>query len=107
MPLTIRDPEVMGVTASTLTLAFRVEDGAGPVDAPARVLLDGELRARSEGDAAARLVRIEGLDPDTEYDARDRGRRRRARRRRDRYFPERVRTLPVAAARAAPPPSRR
>ena len=98
MPLTIRDPEIMGVTASTLTLAFRIEDGAGPVDAPSRVLLDGELRARSEGDAAVRLVRIEGLDPDTEYDvtievdgaaAPDP----------DRYFPGRVRTLRSPGAR--------
>jgi 3',5'-cyclic AMP phosphodiesterase CpdA len=98
MPLTIRDPEVMGVTASSVTLAFRVEDAAGAVEAPARVLLDGELRARSEGNAAARLVRIEGLDPDTEYTLAVEvdGAARPAP---DRYFPERVRTLPSPSAR--------
>ena len=98
MPLTIRDPEVMGVTASSVTLAFRVEDAAGAVDALARVLLDGELRARSEGNAAARLVRIEGLDPDTEYTLAVEvdGAARPAP---DRYFPERVRTLPSPSAR--------
>lgn len=98
MPLTIRDPEIMGVTASTLTLGFRVEDGAGPVDAPARLLLDGELRARSESDGAARVVRIEGLDPDTEYDVAievDGA----ASPQPDRYFPGRVRTLGSPGAR--------
>jgi predicted phosphodiesterase len=98
MPLTIRDPEILGVTASTTTLAFRVEDGAGPVDAVARVLLDGELRARSESDVATRLVRIEGLDPDTEYevaievDGADAPVP-------DRYFSGRVRTLRAPGAR--------
>lgn len=98
MPLTIRDPEVMGVTASSVTLAFRVEDAAGAVDAPARVLLEGELRARSESNAAVRLVRIEGLDPDTEYTLAVEvdGAARPAP---DRYFPERVRTLPSPNAR--------
>jgi predicted phosphodiesterase len=98
MPLTIRDPEVMGVTASSVTLAFRVEDTAGAADATARVLLDGELRARSEGDVAARLVRIEGLDPDTEYTLTIEvdGAASPAP---DRYFPERVRTLPSPRAR--------
>ena len=98
MRLTIRDPEVMGVTASGVTLAFRVEDAGGAADASARVLLDGELRARSEGNAAARLVRIEGLDPDTEYTLAVEvdGVARPAP---DRYFPERVRTLPSPSAR--------
>ncbi len=98
MPLTIRDPEVMGVTASSVTLAFRVEDAAGAADAAARVLLDGELRARSETSAGARLVRIEGLDPDTEYTLAIEvdGAARPAP---DRYFPERVRTLPAPRAR--------
>jgi 3',5'-cyclic-AMP phosphodiesterase len=98
MPLTIRDPEVMGVTASSVTLAFRVEDAGAAADAPARVLLDGELRARSETDAATRMVRIEGLDPDTEYTLAievDGAARPAA----DRYFPERVRTLASPRAR--------
>ena len=98
MPLTIRDPEVMGVTASSVTLAFRIEDAGAAADAPARVLLDGELRARSETDAATRLVRIEGLDPDTEYALTievDGAARPPA----DRYFPERIRTLASPRAR--------
>ena len=98
MPLAIRDPEVMGVTATSVTLAFRVHGASGPVDAPAHVLLDGELRARSETDAATRLVRIDGLDPDTEYAVAIEvdGAAAPAP---DRYFPERVRTLPAPRAR--------
>lgn len=63
MALRIRDPELFGLTESSATLYFRVEDGAGPVDAPAEVLVDGELRAVSEGPAGTRHVRVEGLDP--------------------------------------------
>ena len=98
MPLVIRDPEVMGVTASSVTLAFRVEDASGPVAARAHVQLDGELRAISESDAATRLVRIEGLDPDTEYELAIEvdGAPRPAP---DRYYPERVRTLSAPSAR--------
>ena len=61
MALTIARPEVFGVSESSLTLAFAVEDGSGPVDAEARVTLDGEPRAISAGTAGTRLVRIEGL----------------------------------------------
>jgi hypothetical protein len=66
-PLAIRDPELFAVTETSLTLCFRVEDGAGPVDAEARVRLSGELRARSLGPAGTRCLRLEGLEPDTEY----------------------------------------
>jgi hypothetical protein len=67
MALTIEGPEVFGVSESSLTLAFAVEDGSGPVDAEARVALDGEPRAVSAGTAGTRLVRIEGLAPATDY----------------------------------------
>jgi hypothetical protein len=67
MSLRIREPELFGVTESSVTLTFRVEDDAGPVDAPARVLVDGEPRAVSEGCAGTRQVRIEGLAPGTRH----------------------------------------
>jgi hypothetical protein len=97
MPLRIVDAEVFGLTHDSLTLAFRVEDGAGPVDAPVRVLVDGEERALSVA-PGTRVVRIEGLPADREL--------------RvelacagatppppDRYWPERVRTLAAPRAR--------
>src|SRR5690606_25686362 len=63
MRLHLRDPELFGVTADSLTVSFRVADDAGPVDAPVRVLVDGEVRAVSEG-GGTRVVRIEGLPAD-------------------------------------------
>jgi hypothetical protein len=84
MPLQLRDPELFGVSHDSLTVSFRVEDGAGPVDAPVRVLVDGELRAVSEG-PGTRVVRIDGLPADREL---------------------RV-ELVAAGAPAGPPPSRR
>ena len=63
MALTIADPELFGVTESTLTLSFSVEDNEGPTDAPADVLINGEVRATSEGAVGTRLVRIEGVEP--------------------------------------------
>ena len=66
MTLSIRDPELFGVTESSVTLSFRVEDASGPVDAPARVLLDGAPRARSQG-SGTRHLRIEGLAPGTRH----------------------------------------
>jgi hypothetical protein len=65
--LRIADPELFGLTESSATLYFRVEDDAGPVDAAAEVLLDGELRAVSEGAAGTRHVRLEGLAPARRY----------------------------------------
>ncbi len=62
MPLQIRAPELFGVTHTSATVAFSVEDAEGPVDVRARVRIDGEVRAESEG-AHGRLVRIEGLEP--------------------------------------------
>ena len=63
----IADPELFGVTEASFCLTFRVEDAAGPVAAPARVLVDGELRAVSEGPAGTRHVRISDLAPATDY----------------------------------------
>ena len=68
MTLRIQDAELFGVTESSLTLFFRVEDDAGPVDAEARIRLNGETRAVSEGGGVTRSVRIEGLQPATRYE---------------------------------------
>jgi hypothetical protein len=96
--LRIEKAELFGVTESSLTLAFDVRDAQGPVDAEARVRIDGEVRATSHGPAATRFVRIEGLAP---------GRRHRVSIEAsgavppvpDAYLPESVETLPPSAAR--------
>ena len=67
MALRVLDPELFSVTHDALTLSFAVADASGPVDAPARVRIDGELRATSEGPAGTRLVRVEGLAADAEH----------------------------------------
>ncbi len=92
MTLRVIDPELFAVTADSVTLSFVVADDAGPVDARARVLLNGVPSAVSEGHAGTRLVRIEGLAPGTEYALAieaDGG----AASEPSRYLPERVRTL--------------
>jgi hypothetical protein len=66
MPLHIRDPEIFGLTDTSVTVAFRVEDDAGAVDAAARVRVNGALRATSESATATRVVRIDGLEPGAE-----------------------------------------
>ena len=66
MPPRVRDPELFGVTESSFSLFFRVEGESGPVDAEARVLVDGECRATSEG-TGTRSVRVEGLAADAEH----------------------------------------
>ncbi|HXK21840.1 MAG TPA: metallophosphoesterase [Myxococcota bacterium] len=97
MALRILDPELFGVSESSLTLSFVVADDSGPVDAEARVRVGGERRATSRG-IGTRLVRIEGLEPDTGYEIgiEADGAAPAAP---DRYFPGRVTTL--AAPRAA------
>ena len=107
MPLTIRDPEVMGVTASSVTLTFRVEDAAGPVAAPARVLVDGELRAVSRGPRRHAPRARRGARPGHEHTHRDRGGRRGEPASRDRYFPGACTTLPAPRARRRSAASRR
>jgi predicted phosphodiesterase len=98
MPLHVRDPEIFAVTDTSLTVCFRVEDGAGAADAEAEIRVNGELRARSASTAATRVVRIEGLAPGAEQrvEIAVAGAGAPAR---DRYFPESVRTLPAPAAR--------
>jgi 3',5'-cyclic AMP phosphodiesterase CpdA len=94
MALEIRNAELFTVTADSLSLSFEVADASGPVAARARVLVDGELRAVSEGPAGTRYVRIERLTPDAEH---------RIEIEADgappaqptRYFPGRARTLPA------------
>jgi len=66
MSLHIRDPEIFGVTDTSLTVGFRVEDEAGPVDAPATIRVNGAVRAVSERATATRVVRIEDLAPGAE-----------------------------------------
>jgi len=66
MALTITGADLLGVTETSATLAFRVEDASGPVDAPARVRIGGETRAESEA-PGTRLIRIEGLEPGRRY----------------------------------------
>ncbi len=97
MRLAIADPELFGVSESSLSLSFRVEDGDGAVDAPARIRIDGEVRAVSEGPAATRWVRVEGLARgrrhrvDVEVDGADPPAR-------GPYFPESVETLAAPEA---------
>ena len=67
MALRVLDPELFSVTHDALTVSFAVADASGPVAAPARVRIDGEPRAVSEGPAGTRLVRVEGLAADTEH----------------------------------------
>lgn len=98
MPLHIRDPEIFGVTDTSLTVAFRVEDDAGPADAPAQLRVNGVALARSESPTPTRMVRIEGLAPGAEQrvEIEVAGAARPVP---DRYFPESVRTLPAPRAR--------
>jgi hypothetical protein len=65
--LRVADPEIFGVTESSFTLTFSVEDDGGPVAAVARVKVDGGLRAVSEGPAGTRQLRVEGLAPGTPH----------------------------------------
>lgn len=67
MALRVLDPELFSITHEALCVSFAVADASGPVAAPARVVVDGERRALSEGPAGTRLVRIEGLAPDSEH----------------------------------------
>lgn len=60
------DTELVGVTESTATLAFAVEDEGEPSAALARVTLDGETRAEC-AHAGLRLVRLTGLEPQRDY----------------------------------------
>ncbi|MEE2677927.1 MAG: metallophosphoesterase [Myxococcota bacterium] len=91
--------ELLGVSESSLTVSFQVQDDAGePTPEPARVLIDGEIRAQVDGHTPTRLVRIERLDPSTTYTL---GIETAAGRRAsyDKFFPETATTLPVPSGR--------
>jgi Icc protein len=94
MPLCITHPELFGVTESGFVLTFGVEDASGPVDARARVLVDGEPRAVSEGPAGTRYVRVEGLEAGTRHrvEIEVRGA---AQPEHHVYFPKSIETLPA------------
>lgn len=98
MTLRVVDPELLAVTADGFSLSFAVADASGPVDASARVLVNSVPRAVSEGTAGTRLVRIEGLAPDTEYEISIEAEGG-AIAAPDRYFPGRARTLPAPRGR--------
>jgi len=93
--LRIAHPELFGVTETGATLHFDVVDASGPVDAPARILIDGELRFTSEGSSGTRHVRIEGLAPGTSYRVAIEAGGVQAEP--DDYFPERFETLAETA----------
>ena len=97
MPIEIVTPEIIGVTESSLTLTFSLEDRGALVDAAAEVRLGGALRARSEGSAGTRHVRIDGLEPDTEYTIEITAPGGAAATP-DPFFPGRARTLPAPQA---------
>jgi hypothetical protein len=52
MPIEIASPEIVGVTESSLTLAFDVVENGRPVDAEAQILVDGAVRATSTGEGS-------------------------------------------------------
>jgi Icc protein len=93
--LRIDHPEIFGVTETSVTVHFDVVDEAGPVDAPARVRLDGELRATLENGAGTRTVVLDGLAPGTTHRVTIEAEGAAAEP--DDYFPESFETLPASA----------
>jgi len=95
-PLRLRSPELFGVTESSATLYFRVERGGEPDTGEVEVWIDGRIRATSQGELGTRCVRLEGLDPDREYqlELRTRDSAHEA----DGHCPSRFRTLPAPSA---------
>jgi len=91
----VTHPKVFGVSESSITLCFTVEEGEEPLDAEARVRLNGDVRATSAA-PGTRLVRIEDLEPDTEYEISIESGPARAGE--TRYFAGRARTLPAPRA---------
>jgi len=63
----IEHPELFAVSETSVTLHFDVVDDSGPVDAPARVLVDGEVRAILEAGVTTRTAVLEGLEPATTH----------------------------------------
>ena len=95
MALCIRQPELVGVTETSITLSFEVADGPDgpPVAEPAHIRV-GDRTVDTAGRAGTRLVRVEDLTPATRYPlgihvgdvAAEH----------DRYLPPEVTTLPAA-----------
>ncbi len=96
MKLSIQDAVLFGVTESSATVCFRVEDGDAGVPAEVGIRIDGELRARSSGEGT-RVVRVEGLEPGRRHTLTleaEGGLRAVP----DRYLPESFETLPAPSA---------
>ena len=95
----IAHAELLGVTASSLTVSFQVQDASGePVPENARVLIDGEVRADVDSETPTRLVRIEHLDAATPYRIEIETAEGRPGAHDD-FFPETATTLPAPGAR--------
>ncbi|MEE2672849.1 MAG: metallophosphoesterase [Myxococcota bacterium] len=63
----ISEPKLFGITENSLSLVFGVAEGDQLVDAEATVRLNGDVRAVSK-QPGTRLVRIDDLEPATEYE---------------------------------------
>jgi len=92
MTAVIYEPEVFGLTESSITIAYRSTLEAGTCE----VLIDGTLRARDR-DPGPHLHRIEGLEPDRSHRVEIRSETGEGAPH-DRYFPEQVRTLSAPGA---------
>lgn len=88
----IRDPEVFGLTESTVTIAYHSTPDAGSCE----ILLDDRVQT-THFTPGAHLHRIDGLDANRNYRLRIRPERGREAPY-DRYFPEIVQTLPAPDA---------
>ncbi len=102
MSLHFRYREIFGITDSSLTLSWALEDDSGPADVASGLFIDGESRAEFGSTDETRLVRVEGLEPGTDYrieirasgltpETPDPDEPKR-------YFSDTVRTLPAPAA---------
>ena len=91
----ISEPKLFGVTESSLTLVFGVAEGDPLVDAEATIRLNGDVRAVSK-QPGTRLVRIDDLEPATEYAIEIASGSASAEP--NRYFPGKARTLEAPSA---------
>jgi len=91
----ISEPKLFGITESSLSLVFGVAEGDQLVDAEATVRLNGDVRAVSK-QPGTRLVRIDDLEPATEYEIEILSDGACAEP--NRYLPAKVRTLAAPAA---------
>lgn len=96
MALQVRHAELFAVTETTATVHCEVLEDGAPVDAPARVWIDGEVRASDPGGARTRTLRVDDLAPGTSHAIRVEADGVYAEP--DDYLPERFETLPVPTA---------